>query len=130
MYEKNPDASKMPAQGFQFMMASYGTCSMVGCHVNNTVALAEAAVQQLELGEKVLFRATGYKDGTKTASAEIVLVEKMSPKDSVMSNWTQFKLDALKEVDRIDFDLVIPEGRDIPATVCMDNLTGLVTISY
>ena len=54
----------------------------------------------------------------------------MSPKDSVMSNWTQFKLDALKEVDRIDFDLVIPEGRDIPATVCMDNLTGLVTISY
>ena len=130
VYEKNPDASKMPAQGFQFMMASYGTCSMVGCHVNNTVALAEAAVQQLELGEKVLFRATGYKDGTKTASAEIVLVEKMSPKDSVMSNWTQFNLDALKEVDRIDFDLVIPEGRDIPATVCMDNLTGLVTISY
>ena len=130
VYEKNPDASKMPAQGFLFMMASYGTCSMVGCLVNNTVALAESAVQQLELGEKVLFRATGYKDGTKTASAEIVLVEKMSPKDSVMSNWTQFKLDALKEVDRIDFDLVIPEGRDIPATVCMDNLTGLVTISY
>lgn len=130
VYEKNPDASKMPAHGFQFMMASYGTCSMVGCYVNNTVALAEAAVQQLELGEKVLFRATGYKDGTKTDSAEIVLVEKMLPKDSVMSNWTQFKLDALKEVDRIDFDLVIPEGRDIPATVCMDNLTGLVTISY
>ena len=130
VYEQNPDDSKMPANDFNFTMSSFGTCSMVACRVNNTVALAEAAVQQLELGEKVLFRATGYKDGVKTGSSEIVLVEKLSPKDSVMSHWTQFKLDNLKAVDKIDFELVIPEGKDIPATVCVDEIVAQISISY
>lgn len=130
VYEQNPDDSKMPANDFNFTMSSFGTCSMVSCMVNNTVALAEAAVEQLELGQKIVFKATGYKDDAVTGTSEIVLVEKLNPKDSVMSHWTQFKLDDLKAVDKIDFQLVIPEGKDIPATVCMDNLTGLVTISY
>ena len=112
------------------MLPTYGTCTMTGCHVNNTVALAEAAVQHLELGEKVLLRATGYKEGAKTGSADIVLVEKSSPKDSVMSHWTEFKLDALHAVDVIDFELIIPEGKEIPATVCVDNLTAQIVISY
>ena len=93
-------------------------------------AFPEAAVQHLEPGEKVLLRATGYKEGAKTGSADIVLVEKSSPKDSVMSHWTEFKLDALHAVDVIDFELIIPEGKEIPATVCVDNLTAQIVISY
>ena len=130
VYEQVADEAKMPKQDFQFMLSTYGTCTMTGCHVNNTVALAEAAVQQLELGQKVSLRVTGYKDGVKTGSSEIVLVEKSSPKDSVMSHWTEFKLDALQAVDVIDFELVIPEGKEIPATVCVDNLKAQISISY
>lgn len=130
VYEQVADEAKMPKQDFQFMLPTYGTCTMTGCHVNNTVALAEAAVQHLELGEKVLLRATGYKEGAKTGYSEIVLVEKSSPKDSVMSHWTEFKLDALHAVDVIDFELIIPEGKEIPATVCVDNLTAQIVISY
>jgi hypothetical protein len=130
VYEQNPDGLKMPANDFNFTMSSFGTCSMVACLVNNTVALAEAAVNQLELGQKIVFKATGYKDDAVTGTSEIVLVEKSYPKDSVMSHWTQFKLDNLKAVDKIDFELVIPEGKDIPATVCVDEIVAQISISY
>ena len=130
VFEQNPDQDKMPKQDFSFAYASLGTCSMTSCQVNNTVALAQAAVDQLELGERVVFKATGYKNDAVTGSAEIVLVEKVSPKDSVMSHWTEFKLDNLKAVDKIDFELLIPEGKDIPATVCIDDLMAQISISY
>lgn len=130
VYEQNPDVTKMPTQDFSFGYASLGTCTMTSCLVNNTVALAQSAVEQLGLGEKIVLKATGYKDEAVTGTAEIVLVEKLSPKDSVMAHWTQFKLDNLKAVDKIDFQLVIPEGKDIPATVCIDDLMAQISISY
>ena len=130
VFEQNPDEEKMPQQDFNFIMSTLGTCTMSYCFVNNTVALAQAAVEQLELGEKIVFKATGYKDDAVTGTAEIVLVERSSPKDSVMSQWTQFKLENLRSVDKVNFELVIPEGKEIPATVCVDDLTAQISLSY
>ena len=62
----------------------------------------------------------------ETGRAEITLAERTSAVDSVMYNWTKFDLSNLKAVDMINFELVIPEGKAIPATVCMDDLMAQI----
>ena len=130
VFEQNPDETKMPTQDFSFGYASYGTCTMTSCLVNNTVAFAQAADQLLEQGDKVVLRAIGLKEKEETGRAEITLAERSSTVDSVMYNWTKFDLANLKAVDMINFELVIPEGKDIPATVCIDDLMAQISLSY
>lgn len=130
VFEQNPDDTKMPAQDFSFGYASIGTCTMTSCLVNNTVAFAQAADELLEEGDKVVLRAIGLKEKVETGRAEITLAERTSAVDSVMYNWTKFDLSNLKAVDMINFELVIPEGKAIPATVCMDDLMAQISLSY
>lgn len=130
VFEQNPDQTKMPTQDFSFGYASLGTCTMTSCLVNNTVAFAQAADELLEMGEKVVLRAIGLKEKEETGRAEITLAERSEKVDSVMYNWTKFDLANLKAVDMINFELVIPEGKDIPATFCMDDLMAQIAISY
>ena len=75
-------------------------------------------------------KATGYLNGTKTDSAEIMLAERVSGRDSIVSKWTTFDLSKLGSVDKVDFELIIPEGKDVPATVCIDEVLTSVTVQY
>jgi hypothetical protein len=120
------------AVGFNFVNSATanGACIMSSCFVNNTVAVAQAVEKNFEVGDRMMLKATGYLGGKKTDSAEIVLAEKLAAKDSVMYTWTNFDLRKLGSVDKVDFELIIPEGKDIPATVCIDDFLASVTFQY
>ena len=118
--------------GFNFVKSASasGTCIMTSGMVNNTVAAAQAIEEKFVVGDRMTLRATGYLDGVKTDSAEIMLAEKLSNRDSIVYTWTVFDLSKLGSVDKVDFELDIPAGKDIPATVCIDNMLTSVTVQY
>ena len=118
--------------GFNFVKSATasGTCTMGACLVNNTVATAQAVVEKFAIGDRMTLKATGYLDGVKTDSAEIMLAERLSDKDSVVYTWTAFDLSKLGSVDKVDFELNIPAGMDIPATVCIDNVVASISTQY
>ena len=118
--------------GFNFVQSASatGVCIMSECLVNNTVATAQAIEKNFELGDRMTLKATGYLNGTKTDSAEIMLAERVSGRDSIVSKWTTFDLSKLGSVDKVDFELNIPEGKDIPATVCIDDVIASVSVQY
>ncbi len=109
---------------------SIGTCIMKSCYVNNTVAAAQAIEEHFLPGDKMILKAKGYREGTETGVAEITLAEKSSVKDSIVYTWTPFDLSKLGTIDIVNFELVIPEGKDIPATVCIDNVMASITGQY
>ena len=131
VFEQTDD---MPANdmGFNFVKSSTatGTCIMSSCVVNNTVATAQAIQEQFVVGDRMTLKATGYLDGVKTDSAEIMLAEKLSDRDSVVYTWTKFDLGKLGSVDKVDFELNIPAGKNIPATVCIDDVLASVTVQF
>jgi len=98
--------------------------------VNNTVAVAKAVNEKFEPGNKLVLKAKGYLDGTETATAEIMLAERTTSKDSIVSTWTEFDLSKLGSIDKVDFEILIPEGMDIPAMVCIDNVVANVSLTY
>ena len=124
----------MPAtdSAFNFSQSanSIGSCIMTSCVVNNTVATAEAIDKNFVNGDRMLLRATGYLDGKKTDSAEVTLAERLSDRDSIVYTWTTFDLSKLGSIDKIDFELLIPQGRNIPATVCIDNVIASISTQY
>lgn len=130
VFVQNPDPAKMPEKDIEFMLKSNGTFEVYACHINNTVAAADSVAKNFQLGDKFTLKAQGWKDGTPTESVQVVLAEKTHDKDSIMNNWVQVDLSKLGMVDRIDFELSAPEGRNIPRTVCLDNLYGKVSLSY
>lgn len=130
VFYENPDKSKMPEKHMSFLLTEYGACVMQKCLVNNTVSVAQAVAKNFEQGDKMLLRATGYLKGVKTNTAEITLAEYTSAKDSIVSSWTTFDLSALGSIDQINFDIIKPEGKEIPSTVCMDNVIANVNLSY
>ena len=129
VYVQNPDETKMPKQDFSFMITDYGTCEMQFCRVNNTVVVAEAVSQNFEVGDKLLLKAKGWNADKPTGEAEIVLAEKTSDKDSIICNWTNFDLTKLGDVDKVDFEIVAPEGKSIPTAVCIDDVVAKVSVS-
>lgn len=118
--------------GFAFMKSqgATGTCVMNSCHVNNTVAVAKAVNEQFVPGNKMVLKAKGYLGGAETATAEIMLAERTTSKDSIVSTWTEFDLSKLGSIDKVDFEILIPEGVDVPATVCIDNVIANVSLTY
>ena len=118
--------------GFSFVKSQWatGTCVMSSCQVNNTVAVAKAVDEQFGPGDKMVLKAKGYLEGAETATAEIMLAEKTTSKDSIVSTWTVFDLSKLGSIDKVDFEILIPEGMDIPATVCIDNVVANVSLAY
>lgn len=128
------ETGSMPATdvGFNFAQSAnaIGACIMSSCAVNNTVAVAEAVKENFVIGDRLSLRATGYLDGNKTDSAEITLAERLSDKDSIVYTWTPFDLSKLGSIDKIDFELIIPQGRNIPATVCIDNVVASISAQY
>lgn len=128
------ETGNMPENDMAFNFAqsanAVGTCIMTACSVNNTVAVAEAVEKNFVAGDRMSLRATGYLDGKKTDSAEIMLAERLTEKDSIVYTWTTFDLSKLGSVDKVDFELIIPQGRNIPATVCIDNVLASISAQY
>ena len=124
--------ANMPQKHFWFNFNQgeiKGACSPLCVLVNNTVAVTDSVKANFQLGDSMTLMATGYLDGKKTDRAEIKLAEFTSAKDSIMSSWTLFDLSKLGQVDNIEFDFVMPEGRGVPAAVCMDDFAATLSFS-
>lgn len=126
----NPDDGLMPAHDIEFIAKENGTCSILGCYVTNTVEVAEAVSRMFETGDKLELKATGWLDSKPTKEAVFTLAEFTGQKDSIVSRWTAFDLTKLGTVDYVDFELVAPEGKDIPPYFCIDNVVASVTLEY
>lgn len=129
VFSENADASLMPEHDMFFAANGYGSCTMSGCMVNNTVQVMDSIKTNFVAGDKLLLKATGRLAGAVTAEAEFVLAEYSALKDSVVSAWTPFDLTALGKVDYVDFE-VISSKPNVPAAVCIDNIQANVTITY
>ena len=95
VFYDNPEEGQMPEKDMIFTQSYYGTCGMNSCMVNNTALVAGKVKEHFEVGDKLVLKATGYLDGTKTGESEFVLAEFSSQKDSIVSTWTRFDLSKL-----------------------------------
>ena len=122
----------MPQRHFSFSVPAstglVGTCLMKYVYVSNTVATQDAVRKTFVPGDQLILKATGYLGEDKTGEAEFKLAEFTTVKDSIVSTWTLFDLSKLGSVDVVMFDVQVPEGKDIPRAVCMDNLVGCVAL--
>lgn len=125
-------ASNRATHDIEFLNSTYGTCVMNNCQVTNTVEVADSIKARFAVGDKLMLKATGYLNGSKTGSAEFTLAERASLKDSIVSTWTTFDLAALGAVEHVDFEMVILSANavDLPKYFCLDNLTASVNITY
>lgn len=128
------DSDNMPEHDVEFLMSDYGTCLMSECYITNTLAVAESVAEHFDIGDKLVVRATGYLNGSKTQTAEMPLAEFSNQKDSIVSRWTKFDLTKLGSVQYVDFEveaLVSPDKKHlIPTDFCLDNMVSNVNVSY
>ena len=113
----------MPERHFWFNYVQgeiKGTCTPQFVRVNNSVAVIEAIKKSFDNGDTMTLKATGFLGENRTGEAQIRLAEK----DSVISSWTVFELSQLGVVDRVNFDIILPEDSEIPQVVCMDDFTA------
>ena len=125
---------QMPENDIAFTFLPSGTatgvCVMSSCYVNNTVAVAKDVAENFVNGDVMVLKAKGYLGGKETNTAEIVLAEKTSNRDSTIYNWTQFDLSRLGAVDKVDFEIVAPEGKIQTQTVCVDNVIANISLTF
>ena len=105
-----------------------GTCAPQFVSVNNSVEVIKNVRENFQDGDVMILKAIGYLEGKSTGEAQIRLAEFTSAKDSIVTSWTLFKLDALGLVDKIEFDFVMPEECPVPKVVCIDDFT--VSLSF
>ncbi len=121
-----------PERHFSFTVPAssglVGTCQMKYVYVSNTVATQDAVLKTFVPGDQLILKATGYLGEEKTGEAEFKLAEFTTDKDSLVSTWAMFDLSKLGAVDVVMFDVQVPEGKDIPRAVCMDNLVSCVAL--
>lgn len=124
--------SDMPAHDIEFLNTQYGTCVLESCKVTNTVEVADSIMSNFSIGDKLMLKAVGYAGGKKTGSAEFMLAERASKRDSIVANWTLFDLSALGAVEQVDFELEVlsNEDLDIPKFFCLDEFTASISIAY
>lgn len=126
---RNTEQPNMPEHDIQFMSTKYGTCTMVGCYVTNTVEVAESVLANFEKGDRLTLKATGYLDGTKTGEAEIALADFSAQKDSIVSTWTPFNLNKLGSVEYVEFT-VTSSKPEVPLNFCLDDMIASVSLEY
>lgn len=127
VFYDNPDEGQMPEKDMIFTQSYYGTCGMNSCMVNNTALVAGKVKEHFEVGDKLVLKATGYLDGTKTGESEFVLAEFSSQKDSIVSTWTRFDLSKLGSVDCVNFTVSSPK-EEVPGYFCMDEIIANVSL--
>ncbi len=129
VYYSNPKPSDMPEKDIEFINSKFGTCTMVGCFINNTREVLDAVNERFVDGDRLAVKMTGYLGGKETASQEFVLAEFTEAKDSIVTNWAPFKLDKLGQIDVIDVEIVSNRD-DIPMAFCMDDMLAKITLAY
>ena len=126
------ETESMPEKHFWFNYTQgeiVGTCMPKSVRVNNSVGVINALKENFQDGYNMTLKAIGYREGKPTGvESKIRLAEFANPKDSIITTWTLFDLSALGVVDKIDFDIEIPEGCDVPKVVCMDDF--VVDLSF
>ena len=127
VYYQNPDSSKMPEHDVLFLIEENATCQAQYCFVNNTGYVAYKVAQTFAPGDRLVLKATGYLDGSKTGEASMFLADFSAQKDSIVSKWTAFDLSKLGVFDAIDFDLVSTKD-EVPGYFCVDYFTAQVTV--
>ena len=127
--------TSVPNSHVQFLTSMYGTCTMNACYVTNTAKVADEIKNTFERGDKLILKATGYKDSKVTDYAEIALADYTlvdkngAPKDSIVSNWTKFDLNKLGSVDEVRFEMT-SGSKTISKYFCMDDFVCLINLEY
>ena len=127
-------SQERPDSDIEFLMPTRGTCVLKSCHVTNTAKVAEEIAAKFERNDKMVLKATGYKDGKQTGTAEIALADYTQndksgqPKDSIVSTWTTFDLSRLQAVDIVKFEIENPSGKNIPKYFCIDNVVADIAL--
>jgi hypothetical protein len=129
VYRQNPEETLMPEHDVTFSFIQYGTCTMVGCYVTNTVEVVNFIKKHFSKGDRLAIKAVGYLNGQKTGEAEMVLAEFSEKKDSLVTNWSAFDLKQLRSVEHVDFELV-STNPNIPEYFCIDELLASIIVSY
>ncbi len=129
VYYTDPAATNMPENDIEFLDTKYGTCTMIGCFVNNTKEVVEAVKNSFVEGDRLSVKMTGYLAGAKTGEQEFVLAEFTGQKDSLVTSWSPFKLDKLGVVDIVDIE-VMSTRDDIPKAFCMDDMIANIALEY
>lgn len=122
----------MPKNHFEFVYNTSGglkgTCSPAAVRVNNAVAVADSVRAFFVPGDKMVLRLTGYLNNKETGHSDIVLAERATDRDSIVSKWTEMNLGALGSIDEIRLDFILPEGSKVPKIACLDSLVASVNL--
>ena len=129
VFHQNEDESMMPEHDSRFLWTQYGTCVMVGCHVNNTVMVADSIKANFQIGDRLVVKATGWLNSQKTGEAEVILADFSAQKDSIVTAWTEFDLSELGSVEYVDFEIE-SSNQSVPLYFCIDNITASVDLAY
>ena len=123
-----------PEYDIAFLVPTNGTCLIKSCQVANTAAVAEEIAEKFERGDRLVLKATGYKDGKETKTVEINLADYTQndksgqPKDSIVSRWTTLDLSSLQLVDKVKFEM--ESTKNVQQYFCMDNMEADITLEY
>ena len=129
VYYENPVESMRPKHDIEFGYKGLGTCTPLGCYVNNTTLVARKIKEHFKDGDKLVLKAKGTSADGTIKETSIVLAEYTQAKDSVMYNWTPFTLSNLGAVDYVDFE-VVSTNPDVPEYFCIDGYLASINIEY
>ena len=123
-----------PECDIEFLVPTNGTCMIKSCQVANTAKVAEEIAEKFERTDRLVLKATGYKNGKPTKTVEMALADYTQndktgqPKDSIVSKWTTFDLSSLQLVDKVKFEMEC--SKNIQQFFCLDNLEADITLNY
>jgi uncharacterized lipoprotein YehR (DUF1307 family) len=123
-----------PEYDIAFLVPTNGACLIKSCQVANAAAVAEEIAEKFERGDRLVLKATGYKDGKETKTVEINLADYTQndkagqPKDSIVSRWTTLDLSSLQLVDKVKFEM--ESTKNVQQYFCMDNMEADITLEY
>lgn len=129
VFYDNPEETMMPKYDIEFGYKGLGTCTPLGCYVNNTTLVARKVREHFQDGDKLTLKAKGTSYDGKVTETSIVLAEYTEAKDSVMYNWTVFDMSALGVVDYVEFD-VVSTNPEVPGYFCLDGYLATISVSY
>ena len=129
VFYDNPEETMMPKYDIEFGYKGLGTCTPLGCYVNNTTLVARKVREHFQDGDKLTLKAKGTSYDGKVTETSIVLAEYTEAKDSVMYNWTVFDMSALGVVDYVELD-VVSTNPEVPGYFCLDGYLATISVSY
>lgn len=129
IFHANPQQEQMPKHDIVFINTDLGTCTMVGCLINNTAQNVALMKNVLQKGQYVKVIAKGIREEKETGKSEILIAEFNEERNFVLQTWTKFDLAPLGDVDYVDFEWVT-NCPEIEPNFCLDLVTAAIALSY